>query len=126
MWKTLGKKGRSASEFAQALARNAEVIVGMGMLQRAVDAWSERQEELLSAQECAQHRFVRLSAAARMSRQALQIAMLALGAWLVLEERASPGITVAATILLGRALQPIEQLISGWKATIEPSARRAT
>jgi PrtD family type I secretion system ABC transporter len=113
------QKGRSASEYAQALTRNAEVIVGMGMLRQAVDAWTERHEELLSAQEGAKHRSVRLSAAARMTRQALQIAMLALGAWLVLDEKASPGIMVAATILLGRALQPVEQLIGGWKATIE-------
>jgi len=112
-------KGRLASEYAQALTRNAEVIVGMGMLRRAVDAWTERHEELLGAQEGAKRRSVRLSAAARMTRQALQIAMLALGAWLVLDEKASPGIMVAATILLGRALQPVEQLISGWKATIE-------
>lgn len=113
------QKGRSASEFAQALTRNAEVIVGMGMLRQAVDAWTERHEQLLSVQESARHRSVRLSAAARMTRQALQIAMLALGAWLVLDEKASPGIMVAATILLGRALQPVEQLIGGWKATIE-------
>jgi len=113
------QKGRSATEYAHALTRNAEVIVGMGMLRQAVDAWTERHEELLTAQASAKHRSVRLSAAARMTRQALQIAMLALGAWLVLNEKASPGIMVAATILLGRALQPVEQLISGWKATIE-------
>jgi PrtD family type I secretion system ABC transporter len=45
--------------------------------------------------------------------------MLGLGAWLVLEANASPGIMVAATILLGRALQPAELLISGWKGLAE-------
>jgi PrtD family type I secretion system ABC transporter len=49
----------------------------------------------------------------------LQIAMLALGAWLVIDTHASPGIMVAATILLGRALQPVEQVIGGWKALIQ-------
>jgi PrtD family type I secretion system ABC transporter len=61
----------------------------------------------------------RLNAAARITRQALQIVMLALGAWLVVETHASPGIMVAATILLGRALQPVEQLIGGWKVLVE-------
>jgi ABC-type multidrug transport system ATPase subunit/multidrug resistance efflux pump len=45
--------------------------------------------------------------------------MLALGAWLVIDAHASPGIMVAATILLGRALQPVEQLIGGWKVLVE-------
>jgi PrtD family type I secretion system ABC transporter len=54
-----------------------------------------------------------------MARQGLQVAMLALGAWLVLETNASPGIMVAATILLGRALQPAEHLIGGWKGLIQ-------
>src|SRR3569833_1416117 len=113
------QKGRSATEYAHDLTRNADVNVGMGMLRQADDAWTERHEELLTAQASAKHRSVRLSAAARMTRQALQIAMLARGAWVVLYEKASPGIMAAATILLGRALQPVEQLISGWKATIE-------
>jgi ABC-type protease/lipase transport system fused ATPase/permease subunit len=50
----------------------------------------------------------RLAALARIIRQGLQVAMLGLGAWLVIEASASPGIMVAATILLGRALQPAE------------------
>jgi len=74
---------------------------------------------LMRAQERLGRRSTRLGALARIGRQVLQIAMLALGAWLVIDERASPGIMIAATILLGRALQPVEQLISGWKAMIE-------
>ena len=42
--------------------------------------------------------------------------MLGLGAWLVIDMQASSGIMIAATILLGRALQPVEHLISGWRA----------
>jgi PrtD family type I secretion system ABC transporter len=112
-------RGRSTSELAQALTRNAEVIVGMGMMQEALTAWGDRHQDLLRAQEQLSHRSVRLGAVARMGRQVLQIGMLALGAWLVIDAQASPGIMIAATILLGRALQPVEQLIGGWKALIE-------
>ena len=51
-----------------------------------------------------------------MARQGLQALALGLGAWLVIGRQASPGIMIAATILLGRALQPVELLIGGWKA----------
>ena len=45
--------------------------------------------------------------------------MLGLGAWLVVAGHASPGIMIAATLLLGRALQPVEHLIAGWKSLVE-------
>jgi PrtD family type I secretion system ABC transporter len=54
-----------------------------------------------------------------MARQGLQALALAFGAWLVIGREASPGIMIAATILLGRALQPVELLIGGWKSMIE-------
>ena len=54
-----------------------------------------------------------------MARQCLQALALGLGAWLVIGRQASPGIMIAATILLGRALQPVEFLISGWKSLSE-------
>ena len=60
-----------------------------------------------------------LAALARTLRQVLQVAMLGLGAWLVIDMQASSGIMIAATILLSRALQPVEHLISGWRALIE-------
>jgi PrtD family type I secretion system ABC transporter len=52
----------------------------------------------------------------------MQAGMVALGAWLVVKQHASPGIMVAATILLGKALQPVEQLVGGWKSLVEARA----
>ncbi|MCD6043378.1 MAG: transporter, partial [Burkholderiales bacterium] len=85
----------------------------------AVAGWQSRHDELLAAQARLGTASSKLGAAARMTRQGLQVAMLAVGAWLVIDAHASAGIMVAATILLGRALQPVEHLISGWKAQIE-------
>jgi PrtD family type I secretion system ABC transporter len=111
--------GRAVTDYVQAITRNSEVIVGMRMQPAALDGWRERHLQLALAQERYRRRSTKLSALARMSRQALQIVMLALGAGLVIDAQSSPGIMIAATILLGRALQPVEQLISGWKAMID-------
>src|SRR6185295_3851543 len=109
---------RDTTRHAEALTRNAEVIVGMGMMQAAVASWEARHHRLLEAQARLGTGSSRLSAVARITRQGMQIVMLALGAWLVIDAHASPGIMVAATILLGRALQTVEQLIGGWKTLV--------
>ena len=113
------QRSRDASRHVEALARNAEVVVGMGMTQAALAAWQSRHDELLAARTRLGAASARLAAAARLTRQGLQLAMLAIGAWLVIGADASPGIMVAATILLGRALQPLEQLVGGWKAQLD-------
>jgi len=110
---------RDADQQAQALTRHAEVIVGMGMMGPALASWQSRQSTLLDAQDRLDAVSRRLAATARTSRQALQLLMLGLGAWLVAGTHASPGIMVAATLLLGRALQPVEQLICSWKALVD-------
>jgi PrtD family type I secretion system ABC transporter len=109
---------RARAQHAEALARNAEVIVGMGMTGAAVAAWQAGQERLLETQARVAGTAAELGAAARIARQGLQVAMLGVGAWLVIGLDASAGIMVAATILFGRALQPLEHLIGGWKAMV--------
>lgn len=112
-------KSRVANRHAERLTRNAEAIIGMGMTSAALNGWTSRHEAQLDAQARIAALNARFSAAARMVRQGLQIGMLALGAWLVIGAHASAGIMIAATILLGRALQPVELLIGGWKQLIE-------
>ena len=115
---TLGHS-RSVGRHAESLTRHAEVIVGMGMAASAVSAWRLRHEQLLDGQSRLGALSSRLSALARVARQGVQMAVLGIGAWLVVGSDASPGIMVAATILLGRALQPVEHLISGWKQLVD-------
>jgi ATP-binding cassette, subfamily C, type I secretion system permease/ATPase len=110
---------RTTTRTAEKLARNAEAIVGMGMTGTAVARWREHHEQSLRAQEAHGRASSVLAAFARTLRQVLQVVMLGLGAWLVIDMQASPGIMIAATILLSRALQPVEQLISGWRALTE-------
>src|SRR5436853_273664 len=110
---------RDTQRRAETLARHAEVIAGMGMAGAAAAAWGDRHAALLDAHAKATRRSSRLAAAARSARQWVQMTALGVGAWLVVSDHASPGIMVASTLLLGRALQPLEQLIAGWKQLIE-------
>jgi PrtD family type I secretion system ABC transporter len=110
---------RATQRQAEALLRNSEVVVAMGMTGAALEHWQQRCDQQHRAQESLVGASARLGAVARMARQLLQVLALAFGAWLVIGREASPGIMIAATILLGRALQPVELLIGGWKAMIE-------
>jgi PrtD family type I secretion system ABC transporter len=110
---------RATQRQAESLLRNAECVVAMGMTGAALAEWRARCDSQHLAQEELSLASARLGALARMSRQALQALVLGFGAWLVIGREASPGIMIAATILLGRALQPVELLIGGWKSMIE-------
>ncbi len=116
---TLQRQSRSASHHAESLTRHAEVIVGMGMGANAIDAWRGKHEQLLATQAGSARSRRASRRCARIARQGVQVALLGIGAWLVIGADASPGIMVAATILLGRALQPVEHLIGGWKQLVD-------
>jgi PrtD family type I secretion system ABC transporter len=116
------QKTRAASRFIDAVMRNAEVVAGMGMGNRVVQRWSELNDDVLTEQMRLTRIQSILQALVRLTRQCVQVAMLAVGAWLVVRQHASPGIMVAATILQGKALAPIEQLVTGWRSLIEARA----
>ncbi len=113
---------------AEAVIRNAEVVQSMGMLKPLLEIWKVHQDEANDGHSRASGRGGTISAIARSFRQALQVAILGLGAYLVLRSEASGGIMIAASILMGRALAPVEQAIGTWKATVGARAayRRLT
>ncbi|WDZ81893.1 type I secretion system permease/ATPase (plasmid) [Ensifer adhaerens] len=113
---------------AEATIRNAEVVQAMGMLKPLLENWRAQQDEANRGQVLAANRGGVIAAIARCHRLALQMAILGLGAYLVLRNEASPGIMISASILMGRALSPVEQAIGTWKATVGARAayRRLT
>jgi PrtD family type I secretion system ABC transporter len=113
------RRSRASTRLAERFARNAEVIVGMGMTNTVVSRWDADRGELLDTQRQHVYAASSLAAWARVLRQVLQVAMLGIGAWLVIDQQASAGVMIAATILLSRALQPVEYLISGWRALVD-------
>jgi len=112
-------QSRASTRLAEKLARNAEAVLGMGMTRHAVERWSAQRGELLDLQQKQVRTSSALAATARLLRQVLQVVMLAVGAWLVIDMQASAGIMIAGTILLSRALQPVESLIGGWRTLLE-------
>jgi PrtD family type I secretion system ABC transporter len=116
------RDARSTTRLAERFARNAQAIVAMGMTSAAAARFREQHERALSAQGRHSEVSASLGALARALRQVLQVVMLGVGAWLVLDMQASAGVMIAATILLARALQPVEHLISGWRVLIDARA----
>ncbi|MEM7468677.1 MAG: type I secretion system permease/ATPase [Pseudomonadota bacterium] len=108
---------------ADAAARNADVIEAMGMFHTVANRWSKSQETAEKMQSRAAARNDSIGALSKFIRMIVQTGMLGLGAWLVIQQQLSPGGMVAGTILLGRALAPIDQAISSWKSLV--NARHA-
>ncbi|HEX6363995.1 MAG TPA: type I secretion system permease/ATPase [Albitalea sp.] len=115
-------EGRRAGRFIDMSARNAEVIGALGMLTAVTQRWARLNEVALREQRRASALGGRFSGLTKFSRQFIQMAMLGAGAWLVLQEHVTAGVMIAATILLGRALAPVEMLVAGWRSLVEARA----
>ena len=118
----LQQDGRRAARYVESSLRNAEVLQALGMTGRLLDRWRALQDEVGALHASAGRGGVAFSALTRFVRQAIQIVMLSLGAWLVISQEASAGIMIATTVLLGRALQPVEQLVGSWRALADGRA----
>lgn len=110
-----GRMAGSANTFATNNLRNAEVIEAMGMLENLKKRWLSRQLKFLSLQNEASDRAAVISAITKSVRIAVQSLILGGGALLVIEGSLTPGGMIAASILLGRALAPVELAIGVWK-----------
>jgi len=95
--------------------RNAEVIEAMGMLPNLQARWYKLHSRFLNLQAEASEKAGIVSALTKFTSVALQSLMLGLGALLVLDNSISPGMMIAASILLGKAIGPVQLLISVWK-----------
>jgi PrtD family type I secretion system ABC transporter len=108
-------EGLCASRYVEGSLRNAEVLQAMGMTDRLLGRWRKQQDAVLDLQSRATRSSVVFISLTKFTRQAIQALMMALGAYLVLTRQASPGVMIATTILLGRAVQPVEQLVGSWR-----------
>lgn len=114
----------AADRHAENLKTDAEVIQALGMTQAAFARLQRRREEALLTGLSASDASGRYTVTIKTFRLFLQSAMLGLAAWLVLRQELSAGAMIAASILMGRALQPVEQAVAQWPVVTK--ARQAT
>lgn len=98
--------------------RNAETMEAMGMFGNVRQRAFERRNEMLRLQELASDRAATITAVTKVVRIGLQVALLGTGAWLVIENAMSAGGIIASSIVVGRALAPIETALGTWKQFI--------
>jgi len=108
-----------AQRYLESSMHNAEVVQSLGMGPALMARWRRLSAELAVRQGPTARRSVAMAALTRTTRQAVQVAMQAMGAYLVITGDGSPGVMVAATILLGRALAPVEQIVGSWRVLAE-------
>ena len=112
------RENLSASLYTTKNLRNAEVIESMGMLNSLINRWSLRQKKVLLLQSVASDNGGVVSSISKTFRVMVQSLILGLGAYLAVNHEISAGLVIAGSVLLGRALAPIDLIIGSWKGFI--------
>jgi ATP-binding cassette subfamily C protein len=100
--------------FAETIRQQGEMIQALGMRGAVLERWQRMRRRALDAQLASSDRVTQFSELSKMFRYFLQSAVLGLGAWVVLQGEMTAGAMIAGSILLGRALAPVEHAIAGW------------
>ena len=103
---------------ADTTQRNAEVIRALGMVDRFGALWARVNERYLRENIRSTDVSANLGSGAKVLRYVLQSGMLGIGAYLVVADRASGGIMIASSIMMGRALAPVEVALGSWKQLV--------
>ena len=106
--------GEQAHRFGENARAASELIRSQGMMESVTERWLDSRSDALRQSMRTVDWTGAFSSFTRAFRLSLQSLVLALGAWLVLKGELTAGAMIAASILLGRALAPIEQLIGRW------------
>lgn len=118
-----GDAATQSYHFTETSLRNTEVIRALGMTRGLLRRWGDDRNRMLRAQIAASDRAGFMSSMIKLSRLSMQSLMLGIGAFLAIQRLATVGAMFASSILLGRALQPVEQIVTGWRSLL--SARSA-
>jgi len=109
---------RDAAQRASELMRGAEVIRALGMDDTLQQKWREQFEASDRAMSNASRMLSRFTQGTKAFRLFLQSAILGLGALLAIQQEISPGAMIAASILMGRAIAPVEQIVAQWRSIV--------
>ncbi|MGR3713852.1 MAG: type I secretion system permease/ATPase [Shimia sp.] len=122
LYAEMATSGHMANRMSTQMQEEAEMVCALGMRTAAFSRWEKARDRSLSATLQASDRGGGFTSATKTFRLFLQSAMLGLGAYLSLQGEISPGAMIAGSILLGRALAPVEQAVNQWQ--VVQSARR--
>ncbi|MBZ9702499.1 MULTISPECIES: type I secretion system permease/ATPase [unclassified Mesorhizobium] len=121
--KKVGIHAAARSTLAEATRRNAEVLQAMGFGSRVAQRWAVINADYLNTNAQASDVVGTLGTISKFLRMMLQSSMLAIGAYLVIHQEATGGIMIASSIMMSRALAPIDLAIAYWKSFV--SARQS-
>nr|WP_244505331.1 type I secretion system permease/ATPase [Rhizobium sp. LCM 4573] len=109
------RQGMVRSAAMEAGRRNAEVVRALGLQERLSTRWRHVNAAYLASNRRAGDVAGQFGAVSRSLRLILQSAMLGVGAWLVIEQQVTAGVMIASSIMMGRALAPVDLAIGSWK-----------
>ncbi len=121
--RTAGNHASTRNALAEATRRNIEALQAMGFGSHIAQRWSSANTDYLNAHARASDVAGTLGTISRILRMVLQSGILAIGAYLVIHQEATGGIVIASSIMMSRALAPIELAIAHWKGFV--SARQS-
>jgi PrtD family type I secretion system ABC transporter len=104
--------------FTEMCLRNTEAIRAMGMTAGLLKRWSAERDQMLGSQVVASDRAAAIQSVIKFLRLSMQSVILGLGAYLVIEHTVTAGTMFAGSLLLGRALQPVEQIVGAWRSIV--------
>ena len=114
--KMAGDSKMGALHHAESSVRNADVVEAMGMAPQLVEKWNLANNRAQTMLAMTTSRSGAISATSKFFRLTIQVAILGYGALLVINGELSAGAIVAASILVGRALAPVDQAIGTWRS----------
>jgi PrtD family type I secretion system ABC transporter len=115
--------GIRLNSFTATAMRHADVVHAMGMFKPVAERYERMGSEITDVTRIASDRTAIIGAITKAMRIGVQVAVLGVGAYLVTQNQITGGAMIAASIILGRALGPVEQGLGAWKALV--SARAA-
>lgn len=110
--------GSETTSYLQSKLRNAEVLESMGMIGNLQKRWNQKYQAWMGKNSSAQGLTHRVTAWSKFIRYSQQSLALGAGALLVIDGQLSPGAMIAANVLMGRALAPIDQLVGTWRSFV--------
>ena len=116
-------EGLQSHQLLESSMRNSDALKAMGMFDGLLGRWQGRHRRSASYQSAASGRLSVILSTTKAFRFSVQVGMLGTGAYLVLQGKLTPGMMIAGSIIMGRALAPIEQGISAWRGFV--GARQA-